>query len=120
RRVPAGVLEDVADDDARRDAAVVAETEIGAEHLVPCGDVPHLAEVAELGDTVRNGEGFSEPDRLWKGFVDEGVEGGHADDVEHGPPLTGIGTNVARSEAHLTSALYFAASSRSPVSPALV
>src|SRR6185436_7304917 len=119
-RVPAGVFEDVADDDAWRDAAVVAETEVRAEHLIPCGDVPHLAEVGELGDAVGNGEGFGEPDRRRKGFVDERVEGGHADDVEHGPPLSSVGTNMARREAHLTSASYFAASSRPPASPALV
>lgn len=48
-RIPAGVFEDVALDDRRRDAVVVAEAEVGFEHLVLAGDGLELAQRIELG-----------------------------------------------------------------------
>ena len=70
RRVPAGVLENVADDDARRDAVVVAETEEGSKDLVTRRRLPQLAEELVLALAVGQVQRLREPDAARNGFVD--------------------------------------------------
>src|SRR6266480_5419650 len=103
RRIPAGILDDVANDDARRDAVVVAEADVRAEHLIAGRGVPQLAKIAMFRQTVGKRERVLQPDARRNGFVDERVERWSADDFEHGPPLRGVRADMTRRKGHVIS-----------------
>ena len=94
-RVPAGILEHVAQDDARRDAAGVAETDERAEHLIAGGGRAQVAEEALLALAVGQIERRLQADARRNRLVDQRVERGRADDLEHLVAFGFVGTDVA-------------------------
>ena len=83
RRVPAGVLEDVAQDRGRRDRVVVAEADERPEDLVLRRDGPQAREVVVLALGRRQRQRIAAPDRGRDGLVEERLDGRRADDGEH-------------------------------------
>ena len=81
--VPAGVLEQVAQDDGRRRAPVVAETDERPPRLVAGGKRPHPRQEGRFGlgggQVERRGQANPRGNRL----VHQGVERRRPDDVEH-------------------------------------
>ena len=109
--VPGRVFKDIALDRRRRNCAVIALANQRDEHLVLVRDLAHVVQQLSLG------LGFSEiergvlTDRLGHGFVDQRVEIGHAQYVEHlrhfgggradmTPVREVIGEVVGRGERH--------------------
>ena len=93
-RVPARVLEHVADDHARRDGVVVAEADVGAEPAVLRGGLPKLAEEVVFALARRERERLLQPDARGNRFVHERVERRRADGLQHLPALGLVGTDV--------------------------
>ncbi len=101
--VPARVLQDVALDHPRRDAAVVAHAEEGTEDLVPAGDAAQGAEQLLLAEIAAGGEpGEVErrlaEDRLGDGLAHQLGERAGADHLQHLPDLPLAGAQVAADE----------------------
>ncbi len=82
-RVPAGILEHVAQDHARRDAAVVAHADVRAGDGVARGDAAQAAQVGVLGFAFGQVERRAAADGGRNRLVDQGVERRHADRCEH-------------------------------------
>ena len=82
-RVPARVLEDVAQDHGRRDRVVVAEADERAEDLVLRRDGPQAREVVVLALGRRQRQRIAAADRRRDGLVEERLERRRADDGEH-------------------------------------
>ena len=83
RRVPAGVLEDVAQDHARRHAVVVAHADVRTGDGVARGDAAQTAQVGVLGFAFRQVERRLAANGRRNGLIDQHVERWHADRVEH-------------------------------------
>ena len=100
-RVPAGVFQDVALDDRRRDAAVVAHADEAAQHLVAAGDLVEFDERRGFGSRGRQFEAavvsFA-ADRGRHGVVDQARERGLAERPEHLLDLGGPGSDVSVGE----------------------
>ena len=96
RRVPAGILEHVPEDHARRDAVVVAETDIRLVQLVPRGDRSQLAQELVLRHPVGQIERLVEPDARRHRFVDERLDRRRADRGQHLARFGIVGTDMAR------------------------
>ena len=94
-RIPAGVFEDVALDDRRRDAVVVAEAEVGFENLVLAGDGLELAQRVELGERSWNVQWRGEPDVGGHERVNHRVERIVAERLEHLGGFIGAWPDVA-------------------------
>ena len=96
--VPAGVLQDVAQDDAGRHAAVVAHPQVGAEHLVAGSQ--GLQVVKRLLLAAGRGQAqLGAPDVPGHGGLGEGVERVEAQGLEHGADLVFAGSEVPAREA---------------------
>jgi hypothetical protein len=99
RRVPAGVLEHVAQDHGRRVAIVVAHADVPARDAVLRRDAPQPSKIPGLGlggrQIQRLGEANAGRDRL----IDERVDRGHADGAQHLVLRAGVGSDVAILEA---------------------
>ena len=98
RRVPPRVLEHVAQDHARRDAAVVAEADVGARDDVRSRDTLQPAQVDMFGFAVGQVERRAGADTRRNRLIDEGVERRHADGVEHGAARRRVRADVPGSE----------------------
>ena len=96
RRVPAGILQDVAHDHARRDAVVVAEAEERPEDLVARRGLPQLAKELLLAQPSGRSSGVAQPDARGNRLVDQRVERRRADDLQHGVALVRVGSDMAR------------------------
>ena len=96
--VPAGVFEDVAEDDAGGDGVVVTHAEEGFEDFVFGGEGFDGGEGFGFGLGAGEVEGVGEADARGDGLVDEFVEGGCADGGEHGLLLGLVGADVAAGE----------------------
>ncbi len=83
-RVPAGILQDVAQDHRRRDAVVVAQPQVGAEDLVFRGQRGQLGQGGCLAGSRRQVQGLPQADGLWHGRVHQGLQGGVPDGGQHG------------------------------------
>ena len=81
--VPGGILEDVAQNDARRVRAVVALADERLQHLVPARDRPHSGQRLRLGHGARQRERRLAPDRGGHDRVHQRSARGIAQDFEH-------------------------------------
>ena len=81
--VPGGVLQDVALDHRRGHRAVVAEADHRAHQRVEAGQPTQLADHGALRRCGVEAQGPVRTDGAGYGDVDEGVEGGLADHLEH-------------------------------------
>src|SRR6478735_6358267 len=81
--VPGGVLQDVALDHRRGHRAVVAEADHRAHQRVEAGQPAQLADHGALRRCGVEAQGPVRTDGAGYGDVDEGVEGGLADHLEH-------------------------------------
>ncbi len=98
RRVPGGVLEDVALDDGRRDRARVAGAEQRDVHLIAVGEAAQLVGDGRLVGGGRQGEPvLADARRDDRGR--ERLEGVEAERREHGGLLGGVGADVAVDES---------------------
>ncbi len=97
-RVPAGVLEDVAQDDRRRVAVVVAHADEGAQDPVPARLLPQLGECLLLAQRGGQVEGTGEADPGGHGLAHEGVERREAEGLQHLGDLGVAGADVAADE----------------------
>ena len=97
-RVPARILEHVAQDHARRDAAVVAEADVGARDDVLSRDALQPAQVGMLGFAVGQVERRAGADPRRNRLIDESVERRHANGVEHGAARRRVRADVPGGE----------------------
>jgi hypothetical protein len=97
-RVPAGVLEDVADDDSGGHAVGVAHADVRLEDAVLRRDAAQALEVRVLAFGGWKVQRLAEPDGPGDRVVDERFEGGHADRAQHGVAIGGPGSEVASYE----------------------
>ncbi len=95
RRVPAGILEHVAEDDTRRDGVVVAEADERPEHLIARRRAAQIAKELVLADAVGQVERFLQADARRDGFVDQRVERGRTDDLQHLVAFSFVGSDMA-------------------------
>ena len=118
--VPAGILEDVPQNDAGGDAAVVAETDERPARPVAAADGPDAGEELGFGLGPRHVERRRHPDVGRQRLVDQGVERGGAGGRRHGGDLAAVRpdvpvTELVRARPHYaTSSAYAAASSSAP------
>ena len=110
RRVPAGVLENVAENHTRRDAVVIAETEKRSEQLVARGRAPQFAEELVLALAAGQVQRLLEADARRDRLVDQRVERRGADGAQHGVAFVRVGSDVAglerfESECHRPDAV---------------
>ncbi len=94
--VPAGVFEDVAEDDGRGDGVVVAHADEGFEDFVFGGEGFDGGEGFGFAKCGREVERRGEADVWGEGLVNEVVERGGADGVEHGGFSAGSGPTWRR------------------------
>ncbi|MDF9802427.1 hypothetical protein M2436_000974 [Streptomyces sp. HB372] len=94
-RVPGGVLHDVAQDDGRREGAVVAEADHRGQHLVAVGQRPQLGQDLRLGARRGKVQGLRALDHVGHRGGGELVEGAVADLGEHLRLGSGVGPYVA-------------------------
>ena len=97
-RVPGRVLEDVAEDDARRVGAVVALPDQRGEDLVAVGQRPQAGDGLGLGQGTLDLERLVDADGSRDGLVEEVVERGHLEGAEHAVDVFGRRTDVAVGE----------------------
>ncbi len=104
-RVPAGILEDVALDHWRREGAVVAHPDIGAEDLVLRRERAHRREHFVLTLAGRKLERVGHSDRRGDDSIDEGIESRVAERIEHRLHIRRRGADVPRYKRilHLSS-----------------
>ena len=81
--VPAGILQDVAEDDRRRDGIVVADADEGSEELIVIGNFRHFSQHVRLRARPRQGKRAAKPDRGRDCLVDQRVERLYTDDSQH-------------------------------------
>ncbi len=98
RRVPGRVLQDVALDDRRGDRAVVPQPDERGEHGVAGGDLAQLGDDGRLGGGGLDRQLTREADAAGHGGVDEVVEAGAADGLEHPGEVALAGADVAGGE----------------------
>ena len=96
--VPARVLQDVAQDDGRRVAVVVAHADEGAQHAVLRGLLPQLLERLLLAQRQRQGERAGEADPGRHRLAHEGVERRHSQRLQHPGDLGLARADVAAHE----------------------
>ena len=101
RRVPAGILEDVAKDHARRDAVVVAHADVRPGDGVARRDAAQPAQIPVLGVGFGQIEGAAAPDAGRDRLIDQRVERRHADRAKHPVPLRGVRADVPMLEGAL-------------------
>ena len=95
RRIPAGILEDVSENHARRHAVVIAQSDVRSENLIAGRDVAQVAKVSVFGLAVRQIERFGQSNPRRNRFVDERVERRGANDLEHLVAFSFVGSYVA-------------------------
>ena len=93
-RVPSGILENVAKDDARRYAVVISHPDIRARHQVPIRDIPETAQIAMLGIGLRQVERSGAADPWWNRLLDQRVECGDANRAKHRIARVGVGADM--------------------------
>lgn len=96
--VPAGVFEDIAEDDRGGDGAVVAHADAGSEDLVAAGGDSELLEELVLAAGGADVQGVLALDGVGDGGVGEGVEGVVAEGLEHRCDLGVAWADVAARE----------------------
>ncbi len=94
-RVPPGILEDIPQDHARRDAAVVAHADVGTGDGIARRDAAQAPQVRVLRLALRQVERRAASDAGRNRLVDEHVERRHANRREHRGALGGIGADVS-------------------------
>ena len=92
--VPAGIFEDVALDDRRGDAVVIAHADERAKNLVLRCDFFERGEHFVFAFGCRQGKRTIETDLRRNGFINECIEAWMPKQVEHLTSLFGIGSNV--------------------------
>ena len=107
RRVPAGILEDVAKDHARRDAVVVAHADVRPGDGVPRRDAAQPAQIPVLGVGFGQIEAAAAPDARRDRLIDQRVERRHADGAKHPVPLRGVRADVPILEGALRVGSHF-------------
>ena len=95
RRVPAGVFEHVAQDDAGGEAVAIALADVGFEDFIAAGDFAEAAEVFVFAEALREVERMFKADAGRNGLVDEIVKRVCARRFEHLLALPLVGTDVA-------------------------
>ena len=100
--VPAGVFEEVSEEDRGREGIVVTEAEEGADDLVLAHDGAEALESLFLGEGVWEEEGGAGADAFGDDLVHELVEGVAAEGAEHFLGLAGRGTDVSTGEGSVT------------------
>ena len=98
RRVPRGILEDVAQDDVGGVGAVVALADEAAEHLVPVGDRADLGQRLDFGDRARQRQRCGRLDRRRDDRIGHRVQRVVADHAQHLRDLGVVGADVALEE----------------------
>ena len=97
-RVPARVLQDVALDDGRGDAVVVAHPQAAAEHAVARHQGPQLAQQLVLAALRAQRQRPLQADGAGDGGVHQRVQRLVADGLQHPPDLGVVGTHVPANE----------------------
>ena len=92
--IPTWILEDVAQDDRRGVAVVVAHAEVGGLRFVLRGEGADFGQGGVLVERGRQVERFAAADDFRDGGVDERVEGGAADGLEHARDLRVVGSDM--------------------------
>ena len=100
--VPAGVFEEVSEEDRGREGIVVTEAEEGADDLVLAHDGAEALEGLLFGEGVGEEEGGAGADAFGDDLVHELVEGAAAEGAEHFLRLAGRGTDVSTGEGSVT------------------
>ena len=94
-RVPTGVLQDVALDDRRDEAVVVAHADVRTEHAVVAGQPAGLGQKLVLGKRRRQVERRGRTDGSRDGLADQLVERAGAHHLEHRDQIGVVGADVA-------------------------
>jgi hypothetical protein len=99
-RVPAGVLEDVAQDDGWCLRPGVAHTDAGGEDLVAIGQLPQLPQQLRLRACRAHGERPARADRFRDRLADQGLERVATEKLQHGGHV-----GVARADVTILEAI---------------
>ena len=99
--IPTGIFEDVAQDDRRRVATVVAQAEVTRQGLVLVGEGADFGESRGLVERGRQVERFAAADHFRHGRVDQRVEARITDGLEHVRDFLMVGTNVTTDKVGL-------------------
>ena len=97
-RVPGGVLEDVAQDDARRVRAVVALADKTFQNLILAGDGLELGQCSGFGHRSRKIHGLGASDGVGHHIANQGIQCGLADRGQHFLLLIGVWADMAGNE----------------------
>ena len=95
RGVPAGIFENVALDHRRRDAVVVAQTDVRAEDLILRGDGTGFVQDAEFTPTAGQTERAPEPNVGGHRGINQFVQAGNAERLQHLPNVLRARADVA-------------------------
>ena len=98
RSVPAGVFQNGALDDGRRERVVITQTDEAAEHLVFAGDGAQFGQGGALACRRRQAQGTAHPDGGRHGRLHQGVERRCAEGGEHRGDAGLIGAEMAGRE----------------------
>ena len=100
-RVPAGVLQDVAENHGRGDGARIAHAQVGAEDLVVRGDFPQPTDELVLGDPFGKIQFAPQADGFGHGVRHQPVEGLVPQLLQHRAHIPGSGTEMSSGESVL-------------------
>ena len=97
-RVPTRVFEEVALDDGRSDAVVIAHAEVRAEDLILSGDLLQRGQCLMFAARGGELERIREPNLRRDRLINQGIEAGKAQGFEHFPGFLSTGADVAARE----------------------
>ena len=100
-RIPAGILKDIAQDDRRGVAIVVAHADVAGLRFVARGESPDFCQGSGLVERGGKVERFAAADGFRNGGVDQRVEAGCADGLQHAGDFGVIGADVAADKTRM-------------------